>query len=478
MAQPSGDGFWSGIRQSLEENPLLLVYAGAGGFVLLILIVVIVLLVSGGGGGSDDIVSGRTPTPSSNTSPTATAAGGSSTTTATPSGPLPAVTDVAPELNFFGDLAAVNDYPVTTTFSTTADSVDLPDGSTLEVPEGAFSAPTAVTVAIIDLEYDKFLSTPPDGRIYVLSTELDITLGAPIVLEVPKPSDSVFVGEFAGGAWTDLPVEPGDTTRIEFDHFSDHTIGVSDDTSTNPLHLKEKALLDNDVARNLLGNCMSSVGYLLGEPKDPTGVLLAIVFEVCAQALADEPLSSDRVNLQCVSDNLDQGVESAIDGCEGGTATSTPTPTPTPTPSQQTPKATPTPTKKAVSGTLAPGVLSSSAVLANDCFQLAEGDDITCTYNITVTLDYTVSELPAEVRCAIQPQIPNYNPIEPGIVQLNSESGIVSVTARATGVYDAESAPLFSTPTLVECVLRRPIGAGEFNGLDSILVDVALPGPS
>lgn len=480
MSQSPGDGFWSGLKQSLEENPLLLVYAGAAGLVLIIVIAVLFLLFSGGGGDGDEVVSGRTPTPTVSASPTATAQPTRPTTTATatPSGELPSVSDVAPDLDFFGSLAAVNSQPVTTTFNTTADSLELPDGSTLEVPDGAFSAPTQMSVAIVDLEFDRYLSTPPDGRVYVLSTEVDISLGAPVVLDVPKASDSVVTGEFTGSGWAGVFLASGDTTRIELDHFSSRTIAVSDDTTTNPLRLRSQAFLQHAVSRNLLVDCMISVGYLFNEAADDSGFVQGVAFQVCAQAIPEAPPSASTVDLRCVSDELAQGLQVAVNSCQSSLATATPTATPSPTPTDESPTPTPSPTKNPIVGVLEPGQPSSSAVLDGSCTQPSEDADISCSYQISVTANYQVSELPAQIRCAIQPQIPNFSPIEPGIEELDSESGTVTVTGTATARFASDGTPLFSTPTLVECVLRRPIGAGEYNTLDSILVDVDLPGPS
>ena len=148
--------------------------------------------------------------------------------------PLPAVTGVAPDLDFFGELAALHSRPVTATFDSAADSLSLADGSAIDVPAGAFSAATELSVVIIDLLFENYLVNPPEARIYVLSTEDDIVLGAPLVLEVPKPSDSVNVTELVDGEWLPVDVPAGPTTRVEIDHFSDNTISVSDKPSGKP----------------------------------------------------------------------------------------------------------------------------------------------------------------------------------------------------------------------------------------------------
>lgn len=475
------DGFWDGLKVRLEENPLLLVYAGAAGLAFMLVIIVIVFLfATGGGDGDEDIVSGS-PSPTTSGSPSIQPSGTLATPTPTQSGDLPSVEDVAPELTFLGDLAVINSRPVTTTFDSSTDSIDLPDGSTLEVPTGAFSAPTDVTVSIVDLAYEAFFLTPPDGRIYIISAGEDITLGAPLVLEIDKPSGSVIAGEYAGGSWSDVGVGGGETTRIELGPVSNRTIGVSDETSTNPLHLREQTFLQNDVAASLLRDCIDTMAYLLGVPQDPTGVVIGVAFEACAQAIDDAASSSDDVSLECLSDLLDNGVDAddAIDECLAQERTPTPLATPSPSPQPtQPPTAPPTPTKAPVSGILAPGVLSSSAAIDGDCTQPSEDANITCSYDISVTMDYQVSELPARIRCAIQTQVPNFSPVSTGTAQLNSESATVTVVAEATAQFDADGDPLFSSPTLVSCQLQRPIGAGEFNDLDSILVDVALPGPN
>ena len=138
----------------------------------------------------------------------------------TPSGTLPEVTDVAPDLDFFGDLAAVHSQPVTVTFDSAEGSLSLADGAAIEVPAGAFPVATELSVAVIDLLFENYLVNPPEARIYVLSTEEDIALDVPLVLEVPKPADSVNVTRLVDGEWLPVDVPDGATTRIEIDQRS------------------------------------------------------------------------------------------------------------------------------------------------------------------------------------------------------------------------------------------------------------------
>lgn len=474
MLEPSGPDLWERIRDRLRENPLLLVYGGAVAAALffIILIIVLVVVLSGGGDG-DEIVAGS-PTPTGSGSPTPA---GSASPTSTPGGDVPSLSEVAPELTFFGDLAEVHSRPVTQTFNSAAASLTLADGSTLEVPDGAFFSPADVEIAIIDLRLDDYLASPLAARIYRLSAEEDIALGDIMVIDVQQPSDAVNVREFDGEDWFPYGVPSGSTTRIEIGQLSTRTFAVAEDASGSSLELGNVDV-PSQVALDPLINCVNAVVTIISN--EESADLYSAALSICADALSDA--SGDTVQTACMEDEISNGSTpaQAADICAGDdgetpapTATPEPTDTPAPTP---TSAPTPSPTK-VLSGTLAGSTLSTEAVFEGTCTQQSEGADIVCSYQLLLTMDFVVSELPAQVRCRIEPQIPNFTPLAADTVSLSSLNGVVTLIPRVTARFDSAGNRLFSLPTLVECFLQRPIGAGEFQELDSILVDVELPVP-
>lgn len=472
MLEPSGPGLWERIRDRLRENPMVLVYGGGAvaAVFFIVLILIIVFALSGGGDDDEAVIGSPTPTGGSPTPAR------SATPTRTPNGDVPPVSEVALELTFFGDLAEVHSRPVSETFDSSEASLTLADGAEIEVPAGAFSEPTEVELAIIDLLFEDYLADPLDARIYVLSTGDDVTFGQTLILDVPEPSDTVNVREFDGDDWLPFDVPFGSSTRIELGHLSERTFSVAEDASDSSLELANVSV-PSSVAVDPLVDCMESVAEIVSN--QPGESLYEVALSICADALSDA--SGDTVQTSCMRDEIVNGSDpsDAADECagEGPTfaPTSTPEPTPTPTPAP-TPAPTPTPTK-ALSGTLAGSTLSTDSVFEGACTQENEDADIICSYQLLLTMDYLVTELPAQVQCRIEPQIPNFSPLSADTETLSDLDGVVTLIPRATARFDSNGTRLFSLPTLVECVLQRPIGAGEFQELDSVLIDVELPAP-
>lgn len=85
MSEQPKESIWQRFRTHLRENPVVLIYGGAGGLVALVsTIIVLVVVLASGGDGSDDVVSGDS---AGSATPTATASATSAPTfepTATP----------------------------------------------------------------------------------------------------------------------------------------------------------------------------------------------------------------------------------------------------------------------------------------------------------------------------------------------------------------------------------------------------------
>ena len=231
--------------------------------------------------------------------------------------PPPGIAAVAPELTLFGALAAVHSPPVTVTVDSAASSLSLADGAAIEVPPGAFPVPAELTAVIIDVDLGINLTDQSEVRIYRLSTEEDIALGVPVVLEVPKSADSVSVHQLVGGEWLPVDVPDGPTTRIEIPHFSTVTVAVSDgifDDQPGDAISRGSA----DTALDDFFQCVNSVGALRPESRLESDFFFQrVIIEACAHALRDkiDEYPEDNVDVQCVYEATTSDVTQAVDDC-------------------------------------------------------------------------------------------------------------------------------------------------------------------
>ena len=474
--QPTAS-IWERIRARLEDNPLLLVWGGSAGFAAVLIVVVLVVIIASGGGDEDGIVSGdptpgtatATPTPTPAETAAVTPTGDATfTPTATPLLTAPPVVTVAPALDFLGALAAVQSQPIDVTFGSASDSLLLPDGVAIDVPEGAFPAPTALSVVLVDLRFDNYLINAPQTRIYILSTGVDVALGSPVVLVIPVSTDLVTVTEFVGSGWIPLQVPPGITTRIEISHFSERTIAVTQESAGAPqvpLNASEPSRFspqDSFVA------CFNWV------PQFAASISPELAVQVCWQALEQifEPAEGQLVvDVGCLTDEIESGA--LTDGDISVCTSPFDDPTPVPTPGESS---APTPTAPPQTGVLAPGVIAVGPI-RESCVQPGDDEPIQCTYTLLVSTDYEVSALPAQIECRIRSQIPFFSPLESDTRELSELSALVTVSPRAVAQFDPPDTPKFSLPALVECFLKVPLGGGTFRNLDSVLVEVSLPAP-
>ena len=230
-------------------------------------------------------------------------------------GSTPAAEVEVPEsLHFLGDLAKVRSAPVTETFDASARSLPLADGVMLEVPAGAFGAPTEVTVVVADLAFDAYVDDAPEGTVYVVSTDEPVDLAAPVVLELPVPADSVrVVQSLDGDDWRAVEVPPGATTRVPIPHFSTtHTI------VTGP---REGALVlqgppaDGEAPGLFLRACILSIAETLEAAGGTTGDRVTqdsfdIAAWLCTRALVQKfSPTGDYVSVACVGDTMDRGAD-------------------------------------------------------------------------------------------------------------------------------------------------------------------------
>lgn len=264
--------------------------------------------------------------------------GGNGGTPAPGGGLTPAAEVEVPEsLQFLGDLAKVRSAPVTETFDASARSLPLADGAVLEVPAGAFAAPTGVTVVVADLAFDAYVDEAPDGTVYVVSTDEPVELATPVVLELPVPANSVrVVQSLDGDDWRAVEVPPGATTRVPIPHFSTTYTIV-----TGP---REGALVlqgppaDGEAPGLFLRACILSIAEALEAAGGTTGDRMTqdsfdIAAWLCTNALVKKfSPTGDYVSVECVGDTMSRGADfrDAIADCAAQAAGTTTPDQPTP----------------------------------------------------------------------------------------------------------------------------------------------------
>lgn len=240
------------------------------------------------------------------------------------------VADVAPSVEFFGDLAVVRSAPVTTTFDASAASLELDDSVIVDVPAGAFEAPTEVTAVIVDLDFAQYADGAPPAIAYVLSTDADVDLAAPVVLEVPEPPDAVSVLQPIDGEWRLVEVPSGATTRIPITHLSEVPTVVAMPGISNAVIKGSDP--DGEAPGDFLTACLYTVTLLLADDtgvagEQDTSLSLQLAYSFCTRALVTKfSPSGVRVEVSCVGDKIGGDVDflAAIDACAEETD-STPT---------------------------------------------------------------------------------------------------------------------------------------------------------
>lgn len=231
----------------------------------------------------------------------------------------PAVADVVPELEFLGDLASV-DSRVTEEFGAAEKTLNLPGGASLHAPAGAFPSDTDLTVTVVDVDLTGYVQDPLDAAIYHLSTDSDVTLNQPVILDIPVAPGAVNVTELINGQWSDVVVQSGSTTQIEITHFSDHTLSVSE---APPDQMPEPApgLPDDPEGATTADAIIGCMQFLLNLYEPDSAVppaVFDIMLRICTEALINvlEP-AGEQADVGCVADNIGDstGLQDAVDAC-------------------------------------------------------------------------------------------------------------------------------------------------------------------
>jgi len=163
-------------------------------------------------------------------------------------------------LDFLGDLPLELGEPIASTIGAAGATIDI-DDARLIAPGGAFDADTAVTAQTFSLDL-----MPDDdvwSRAYVVSTVGDVTLNAPVVIEVDRPASGTRAVQIIDGETSVVPVEGTDTARVEVQNFSEVVTMMIDDF--NRQRAAEQARAEQGAAdAAFFTSCFAAVSGLTG----------------------------------------------------------------------------------------------------------------------------------------------------------------------------------------------------------------------
>lgn len=101
-------------------------------------------------------------------------------------------------------------------------TLELDGGARAVVPAGAFEKANRLHVLPLDLDLQYVAFEVSGARVFSMSTDDHVAaLGAPVVLEFPRPVRPFSVLEKSGGQWRELKPADGPTVKIEIAGFSD-----------------------------------------------------------------------------------------------------------------------------------------------------------------------------------------------------------------------------------------------------------------
>jgi len=226
------------------------------------------------------------------------------------------VSQVAPSLEFLGELAVVEAGPTQVTFDQDSGAFTFDDGATLQVPAGAFAEPTEVTALLVDLDYGRYLDNPPQGRAYVLATAEDVALAEPLTLEIPVSSDNVSVAQLRDDRWLPLEVDAANTVSVAIQHFSEVPTVLLERGDGEP----EANVEADDGLRDAVffRTCLDMHMGWFQDPEGARGLGVQLAYNVCVRALisARTPFG-ESVSTACVADRIGGEIDlrAAVDAC-------------------------------------------------------------------------------------------------------------------------------------------------------------------
>lgn len=414
-------------------------------------------------------------------------------------GTLPELTAVSPELAAIDQAATLHSRPLTQTVGPEADILELQDGSSLQIPEGAFTEPTELSISIIDLTSDPEIEL---SRAYVLTAELpqsDDAVGElmrPVVLVLPWDVDAVIVAELANGAVSFLPASPGPSAQIQIDHFSTRQFVVlkshermdaATRADTDIMAVCDIFLaLRPEVSWGHAGVATAICYMMLGGDRSQTGppppssispedqAWIAYVVGDTANDLmhagvGDFEISGAKTMLRaCLTDKLESGStkEAAYGECESTASV----------PGQSPPQSTTQPAQPAPTSVAGDAVtIEDLGVAIDKCTgpvsEAATDKRVSCGYNFSFTAAYSTQASPAVVICRVEDWSQE--------VSLSTPSGTVEIAIRPTFLVrdsDGNTTAVAQSATIACEVFKRAISP-RYELLASDTGTIVLPSP-
>ena len=414
-------------------------------------------------------------------------------------GALPEVAAVSPELAAIDQAATLHSPLLTQTVGPEADILELQDGSSLQIPEGAFTEPTELSISIIDLTSDPEIEL---SRAYVLTAELpqsDDAVGElmrPVVLVLPWDVDAVIVAELANGAVSFLPASPGPSAQIQIDHFSTRQFVVlkSDELRDAALGAETDFMAVCDIFLKLRdraswGNAGIATGLcymMLGSDPDRTDspsqssispedqAWITYVVGDTANDLRHAGTDQSAITAakstlrQCLTDKLESGStkEAAYAECESTASV----------PGQTPPQSTTQPEQPAPTSVAADAVtIEDLGVAIDKCTgpvsEAATDKRVSCGYNFSFTAAYSTQASPAVVICRVEDWSQE--------VSLSTPSGTVEIAIRPTFlVRDSDgNATAVAQSATVACEVFKRALSPRYELLASDIGTIVLPSP-
>jgi len=341
--------------------------------------------------------------------------------------------------------SALHSEPATETFGPEGGTLELADGATLEVPEGAFSEDTELTVAIIDLDYGEDVES---ARVYTVSPEGGLgVLRAPLLLTAAEIGDEAFSLRFEDGEYQYLDFAENGKLAFTISNPSEELIRRSQG-------VRARIVPDDDVFAGAVFVCAALFADAINEPnpelREIAGAalfhcMLLFGFGVCEDAAAEAGLDPsgcggvdetwvDHVVEQTRSDleraNVDEGeiepMLEALAGCLSEWRTDgksrpvalaacesrAPVPVPGEATQTQTATATATATQTDAPETDAPGTEAPAAPLisfvAKPTGVIVDEDSLPCVlwpddtcreYRVTFRVGWSGLTVPASIEC-------------------------------------------------------------------------------
>lgn len=208
-----------------------------------------------------------------------------------------------PDLAFVGALGSGAPEVSSVVVDSTGGSSDI-GSATLTVPPDALAGPTRIGSTVVELDFGDVSEPPFGGTIYSLATVDDVPLGEPVVLEIPKPADSVIVNQRVDGEWSTVEVPPGASTRVRIEHFSEVTTTVIDRPASGTAASVPPE--DASVPAVYLEACL-----LMFTDRDDHEVVAQLGYSICTQSLIDTltPFDAPKVPAACVGEKIGPAVD-------------------------------------------------------------------------------------------------------------------------------------------------------------------------